>query len=874
MKSRLGILVASILLIATVFVSCVSHESISQEDNKTRINVSQIAASTTSTTISWTDDGGDNRDYTISVYKDSECNELYQEYNLSLGAQDGRRFSVPYLNNNGAYYICVTNSLGHKSNTLEVILESETIRRTIISQNFDNLFWGYDYINLAHGVNLPDDIDPKLYLIENFSEAIEDSQVTTSLKDDGRLLFRYNRATLKLMGFENWPTTSKDVRILPGYIKLGTAFQDGILHTPKFTVLENDTEPETIDISFSAAIFSETLSASGGQVTAKILRGDGSELNSKSFNMKSVDGKPSWNNFQWKAVEGVTDDCYLEIRTTSQAKQVCIDNIKIVRHLSIPDGHVYGYVYDKASGEAIEGVAVSDGFSVVATNKDGLYTLKPHQDAMYIYYSVPADCEVIRSVTGPRFYTKISQDLKEYSFELTKLPNGKEDKFALFTFADPQVASNTALSRFKNEAVPAIREHSKSLGIPCYGITLGDIVSSSDKTNTVTFMDQMREAMRSRYTGMAVFQVMGNHDNTHYNAEKPLPIEPDPNGSNFEVKAQRAFEKVFGPINYSFNRGDVHIIGMRDIVYTKNDTSAKYTAGFLPEQYEWLKQDLALVPKDKMVVLCVHIPLYNYRGNSGEKGHYVKEVHELLNEYTEAHIISGHVHTQNNYEHTDYNIYEHNMGSVCGSWWLSNICGDGTPNGYGVFIGEGNTFSDWYYMGYAEGMNDRNYQMRLYRGNSITGTDRELTPKRKYSGYYQFNFGEEYLLANVFNADNLWKIEVYEDGIYMGDMERVEHKSVSFKDDFLVGEYTLDNPRRIRDGIEAPYEMWVAGIHFSLSDDVKSARTWTSCSHFYKFQLQDPGAPEIKVIAIDRFGNRYEETKITDYRDNDIAFKP
>ena len=63
------------------------------------------------------------------------------------------------------------------------------------------------------------------------------------------------------------------------------------------------------------------------------------------------------------------------------------------------------------------------------------------------------------------------------------------------------------------------------------------------------------------------------------------------------------------------------------------------------------------------------------------------------------------------------------------------MCGDGTPNGYGVFIGDGNNFSDWYYMGYHDGMDSRDYQLRLYRGDAITGMQK-MDNKNGKEGYY------------------------------------------------------------------------------------------------------------------------------------------
>ena len=869
MKTKLNLIATLLVAALCLATSCTPKEPITPDTEKIKIHVSQEAASTTGVTLSWTDEKGDNKNYTIKVYTDSACTNLYQEYSLVYGINEAKKFSVPYLDCVNTYYIRIENITGYKSDPFEVSLSQNFIRRKVVTQDFDQLHWGYDYIHGAHGVVLNPENKPSSYLVDELVDARHDSQPTTSIDDNGGLLFKYRAAMIEKMGFKGW--SGSEVRILPGYVKIGSAYNVGSLVTPTFSVLESSTDK--VDISFNACIFASTLSASGGKITALVIKGDGTTLATKDFNMNSLNGFAEWKSYKF-SVEGATADCHLEIRTSEQVKSICIDNLKVVRHLSIPEGYIYGYTYDKATGTPIEGVAVSDGFSVMATDKDGMFMMKPHIDSWYVYYSIPADCKVLINAGSPRFFAHRTKDVSEYNFALERMPEGKENKFALFTFADPQVSSSAGLKRFQNEAAPGIKSHASTLTVPCYGITLGDIVSTSDNKNTIGYMETMRDAMRLGYMGMPVFQVMGNHDSAHFTTESPL--EPDENSSNFEVKAQRAFETTFCPINYSFNRGDVHIVGMRDIVYNYNTTSGDYSTGFLKEQYEWLKQDLALVPKSKMVVLCVHIPLFGNASSSGESGHYVKEVHKLLNEFDEAHVISGHTHIQRNYEHTSYKIYEHNMGTVCGTWWCSNLCGCGAPNGYGVFMGEGNTFSEWYYMGYNEGMNTRDYQLRLYRGNAITGAEKQDN-QNGYEGYYAFNMSDDIILANVFNADSKWKIEVYENGEYSGNMTLMKASIPSFSK--LVGSYTFDDPRRIADGTESSKDMWVSGIHLGVLDRYDKSKkspsngSWTNCYHMYKYKLKNKDS-QVKVVATDRFGNKYESTKFVDYRDNKLGLKP
>jgi hypothetical protein len=275
------------------------------------------------------------------------------------------------------------------------------------------------------------------------------------------------------------------------------------------------------------------------------------------------------------------------------------------------------------------------------------------------------------------------------------------------------------------------------------------------------------------------------------------------------------------------------------------------------------------------VVLCVHIQLHGYRSLNSQN--YIGKVHQLLNEFQEAHILSGHTHINRNEEpnSTFKNVYEHNVGTVCGTWWTSNVCGDGTPNGYGVFMCEGTGFSEWYYMGYNEGMNDRNYQMRLYRGNAITGAKIDDN-KNGVEGYYSFNFGDDVILANVFNADSKWTIKLYEDGVYSGTMKKITDTSASYTKE-LVGSYTFEDPRRIKSGVEAANDMWVVGFHMGVldrcSDGSPSNGSWTSNTHMYKYKLKNKNT-KVEVIATDRFGNEYKSDKFVDYRDNDLARKP
>lgn len=539
---------------------------------------------------------------------------------------------------------------------------------------------------------------------------------------------------------------------------------------------------------------------------------------------------------------------------------------------------IFGYVKD-CDGNPIEGVAVSDGFSVVATDAKGYYTMKPSSDSYYIFITVPAEYEIPIDEEGhPAFYRKYPFE-QQYDFTLTPLVGGKEERFALFALADPQVWEEKGYTRFCNETVPGIARHRAEIGIPCYGITLGDIISTnpSKSGNASAYREPMRRQFDCSKIGMPIFQVMGNHDNTYAYYGGGIIPTTDRYNSTWQIKMQRDHEAVFGPANFSFDRGDAHIIGMRNVEYYLS-SSSEYTSriGFMREQLEWLKADLALVPKDKMVVLCAHIPFVERSGTN------TQAVMELLASFKEAHILTGHTHYNRNYEHEivtsgGKKLYEHIVSALCGAWWDSNISMDGSPVGYQVFTCEGNHFSDWYYMGYTAGMNSRKHQMRLYRGNAVTGGKRSGTDSYGTKGYYKFNYGEDVLLANIYNADGEWRVEVYEDGLYSGDMEPLPNKTRPYHDnqpstatENVGGDGSLSAPYySMLDNTSS--DMYFAGLYLGiLGKKDGNYNTVGHCFHMYKYTLKNRNA-KIVVKATDRFGNIYTEEHITEGTDYSLT---
>lgn len=298
-------------------------------------------------------------------------------------------------------------------------------------------------------------------------------------------------------------------------------------------------------------------------------------------------------------------------------------------------------------GKRLQGIVVSDGYTCTATDENGVYQLTAGEFSYQVYLSIPAAYEVPVSEGLPCFWQKLTEGRKRYDFTLTPLAGGAENEFNLFCVADPQCQNTTNIARFNNETVPDIAAQVAASTLPCYGITLGDIgwnTENTDYTNDV--FPLMKKAMQMDKVGLPLFQVMGNHDN------KVIAVSKDNYTVAHDIAAQRNFEYIFGPVNYSFDRGNVHIVAMDNIIFPSHKD---YSLGFRDDQVEWLRQDLSYVSKDKMVILCVHIPM-RASGNQN-----VQAVLELLKPFAEVHIMSGHTHYAEN--NTYDNHYEHVHGA-------------------------------------------------------------------------------------------------------------------------------------------------------------------------------------------------------------------
>lgn len=494
---------------------------------------------------------------------------------------------------------------------------------------------------------------------------------------------------------------------------------------------------------------------------------------------------------------------------------------------------VRGKVCDD-KGRPIAGAVVSDSYSCVVTDENGEYNFRRNPAANYVFVSVPSEYEIPLRQGQPAFYWKLDDKHLSYNFEFKTLSK-KENAFNVFFIGDPQCQDTYHVNRLMHEGLADMKAYSAKKKGSSYAITLGDIVYSQSGRNCNYLMPIVRQAMSAENAGMPVFQTVGNHD---YEFAQGALNEYAPTPS---LRRNRMFEAVFGPTDYSWNRGDVHFISICDVRY-EGLGKAKYTAGISDAQLEWLRQDLSHVSKDKMVVLCLHIPIATKNVKSvkdDDKRHDMQNLFDavdLLAQFTNSMVFSGHTHT--NFKNTlKGGVREFTVGAMSGCWWWSRNCADGSPNGYLYCRFEGNKLADYLYKG--AGFSEK-HQMRIYRGDAVFGGSYEAFP---------LQHGHDVLLINVFNWDEDWTVSVYENGKLMAE---------NIKPMKPTKEYvpTSDGGK---DWWAIGYNVGVVGRgHFPGSTRNNYCE---KCWHMFRYKMSDPEA-KVKVVVKDPFGRTFKETKI------------
>ena len=388
---------------------------------------------------------------------------------------------------------------------------------------------------------------------------------------------------------------------------------------------------------------------------------------------------------------------------------------------------VSGHVYDQA-GKPVAEVKVTDGYNFVRTDQRGAYEIDVHDDAQFVYISIPAGYETPEWHGAPLFYRELTREGKGQTADFNVVRTGFDETKHLFVvWADVQVYEEQEIDFVKQAAADAAQV-AEDAGVPAFGVSCGDIVGDWWSGMSVDIQKATAEA------GFPFFTLMGNHD---YKGD-----------ARTDEDSKKFYTDLFGPTYYSFDKGKVHYIVMDDVFnYTRH-----YIGYLSRHQLEWIKKDLADVPEGNLVVLFCHIPTYSWAALEGnwkaEKFNDIltnrQALYDILKPY-DAHICSAHKHFAENYEIAP-GLMEHNHAPLSGLFWQAMLASDGVPWGYYV---DGQDLK-WYFKPVGQ---PKDCQFSAYR----VGEDPEKP---------------DCVVANVWNYDSKWRVEWSENGMPRGAMER------------------------------------------------------------------------------------------------------
>lgn len=438
--------------------------------------------------------------------------------------------------------------------------------------------------------------------------------------------------------------------------------------------------------------------------------------------------------------------------------------------------------------KGVAGVVVTNGTDCALTDSDGQFALPERHGDRFIYISTPAGyLSPLTEKVIPRFYLPVVSGDRDYRYDFQLKKNPRDDKHHIvIAQADPQVTSIEEIELYKaclDDTKKDIARIAKNTDLIIFNC--GDIVGDSPWLFPASIEAE-------GILDHPVYHVIGNHDMTY-------------GGRTYETSYSK-FEEIFGPIYYSFNKGNVHYIVINNNFYVNRDYQY---IGYIDERtFEWMEQDLAHVPEENLIVVVAHIPMSSteelqWNTLLPDETSNARGLFEMLSGRN-AHIITGHSHFNHNVCFSD-SLMEHNTAAVCGIWWKADVCVDGTPTGYGVYDFDGNNVK-WYYKSYNH---PASYQAIAY----LPGSEAEYPDD---------------IIANVWNYDKQWKVEWLEDGKVMGEMTRYDGYDPKAK------AICADKERVVYD--------WIYPV---------------TTPHLFRATPKNKDA-KIIVRATDRFGNIYE----------------
>ena len=554
---------------------------------------------------------------------------------------------------------------------------------------------------------------------------------------------------------------------------------------PSCSGKENPEQPSS-DFNISGIVLPQTIEVEVGQPVELVVKGGHGPV---ATDVVVLEGASRWEiksltiktaSFSFVLPDKLSSGDYtLHIKRGETAKKVGKTRIVVRSGGSVnPEGAtVYGIV--SCGGKGVKDVVISDGVLVTKTDKDGIYRLNSTKPHGYVFMSVPSGYEPLCQGILPLIHVQLEKPAATPErADFTLLQASGQDKHTMLVLGDIHLAGRYKKSgepddvgQFK-EFVKDINSYVSSAGKNVYAITLGDMTWDfywQIKPYYYGYKEYLVDA--NGIKNLTIYHTIGNHDHSMYEFG--------------DFNTVREYKKVIAPTYYSFNIGKVHYVVLDNVECTNKDVAVDddgnpcYVRDYnkkgivVQEQYDWLRNDLSYVDENTPIVVTMHIPMHNESGSVRMDGY--STLADILDDYPQAQVFTGHTHKMYNVDKTaSRHIFEHNAGSVCGTWWWTaketpgiHIGQDGSPGGYTVMKVNGTDFS-WQYKATGRALD---YQFRTYDRNSIAITKNAYIPNADAEhkdlfkpGIWENVDSSNEVYINIWNWDDSWTLEVKEEG--------------------------------------------------------------------------------------------------------------
>ncbi len=428
-------------------------------------------------------------------------------------------------------------------------------------------------------------------------------------------------------------------------------------------------------------------------------------------------------------------------------------------------------------GKPVEGVLVSDGTTIVKTDKNGKYALQSDKKDSVVFITVPSGAVAVKKDGfRPDFWALLDQPQDKKETHDFQLVSEDQSNYSAIFLPDLHLSNDPRredIRRFKEEVFPFLQKQIEkaSENGPVYLMNLGDLTHEiywyEFDFNEADAVQLLNELGLQNTT----YAVMGNHD--HDGAIV---------GDDVDRRAAWLYRRCWGPDRYSVNIGGDHWVFLDNIYYINIEGRGKkapgikgdrsYVDSLTRSQLDWLAKDLSYVDDSANVYICAHCPFYK----GGKKTTYalpkeqVAEIDSLCSRFARpAYTFAGHIHKFDFYSDEEFpSIKQHALPCASGIMWETSldmplVSSDGSESGLcTATVKDGEMSLD--FCTYRHGprnysIYDMNSVAKAYKESEGIAKQRELAPTR--ANYADKEF-KNYVFVNYWTWEPGHTVDMYE----------------------------------------------------------------------------------------------------------------